>query len=216
MKSKTSFFTIIKTMKDKITYSNILKCGFILTPNNINVLKLKDKFRAIDEKQIFKLTIESQLEDFDFAVEQDIYCFKAKNGDGILKWFIIKNWSKPREVKFVQDILELDDNISYNKNQGFVYFIQSEFGIKIGQTKHLNIRMNVFNVKLPFKTTLLCFVLDENYKNIETMLHNFFKNRRINGEWFDINENNIMEVTKNLRLPTTNIHHFQVANSCQS
>jgi len=202
-------------MKDKINFSTLLKCSFVQTPNNKDILKLKNKFRYIDKEKIFKLTIESELEDFGFSVEQDIFCFKAKNNDGILKWFTIKNWSKPIEIKYVQEILNLDSSIVYNKDYGFVYFIKSDFGVKIGFTKHLTDRLNVFNVKLPFKTTLIGFVLSKDYKNIETMLHYFFKDYRINGEWFNISEEDIIVMSKTLHLPITNNHHFQVANNCQ-
>lgn len=79
-------------------------------------------------------------------------------------------------------------------NPGFVYFIKSDYGVKIGCTKNLTDRLNVFNVKLPFKIELESFVRVIEYSKIESLLHHLLSHKNINGEWFDLDKNDFIEI----------------------
>lgn len=82
---------------------------------------------------------------------------------------------------------------------GFVYFLKSEYGIKIGCTNKLKRRLNVFGVKLPFKTELHSFVVCKDCNKLESFLHENLKHKRINGEWFDLVEEDFLEIDKILK-----------------
>lgn len=67
----------------------------------------------------------------------------------------------------------------------YVYLLESNMGYyKIGITKDLNKRIKQFGVQLPFKVSILWFVDVDDARRYEKWLHNFFKNKRVNGEWF--------------------------------
>jgi len=72
----------------------------------------------------------------------------------------------------------------YYADPGYVYFIESKFGWKIGKTRDLDNRHKTFDVKLPFKFALRHFIKSHDITKLEIYFHELFKHRRINGEWF--------------------------------
>lgn len=79
---------------------------------------------------------------------------------------------------------------------GYVYFLKSQFGFKIGFTTSLTKRMKTFDVKLPFNVELHSTIKTEEYRNIEKTLHNILQLKNINGEWFEIDDNDFIELDK--------------------
>jgi len=79
---------------------------------------------------------------------------------------------------------------------GFVYFIKSDYGYKIGCTANFKKRLNSFNIKLPFKISSHSYIKCKNYMKIESFLHEKLKHKRLNGEWFDLSENDFKEIDK--------------------
>lgn len=86
---------------------------------------------------------------------------------------------------------------SKRKTIGYVYVLHSEHGYKIGKTKNVNQRMSYFGLKLPFKTTLVLLIQSDRYSELEKILHRKFESKRINGEWFTLN-NKDLNYIKNL------------------
>jgi len=95
----------------------------------------------------------------------------------------------------VQVVIEYYDNIKKMTNDptimshfaldvGQVYFIESEFGWKIGKTKNLKNRKDIFNVKLPFPFAVRYHIRTHEKTKLEKQLHEYFKDKNINGEWF--------------------------------
>jgi len=83
---------------------------------------------------------------------------------------------------------------------GYVYLIQGENGFyKIGRTVAPENRMKTFNVKLPFNVEYICLVKHDDHVSLETELHERFAAKRINGEWFALNDE---DVTYIKALPT--------------
>lgn len=82
------------------------------------------------------------------------------------------------------------------KEKGFIYFIQEEYSrtIKIGKTKSLDNRLTLFDVKLPFDFELIHVIYSKNYSQTESLLHNYFKSNRVNGEWFSLTEDEIKTI----------------------
>lgn len=76
---------------------------------------------------------------------------------------------------------------------GYVYFVQEHMNgtFKIGKTKNIERRMNVFNVKLPFKNELIFLVKSGNHHQTEVAFHKYFASKRLEGEWFALNKEDV-------------------------
>jgi hypothetical protein len=79
----------------------------------------------------------------------------------------------------------------FSADPGYVYFIESEFGWKIGKTRNIDSRKKVFDVKLPFDVALRYFIKTHEQTKLELFLHDYFKNQNTNGEWFAITVDDI-------------------------
>lgn len=74
---------------------------------------------------------------------------------------------------------------------GVVYILKSAYGYKVGRTRNVPARMRAFGVKLPIVYTIpLCAWFDDCYV-AERRYHEMFAGKRINGEWFDLDENDL-------------------------
>lgn len=76
-------------------------------------------------------------------------------------------------------------------NLRFIYLVNwvGTNKYKIGRTKNINQRCRDFSVLLPFKTKLINWLIAD--KEIEGKLHTFFKEFRINGEWFELTQKEV-------------------------
>lgn len=76
---------------------------------------------------------------------------------------------------------------------GYIYFVQEHMNgtFKIGKTKHIEKRMNVFGVKLPFKNELIYLIKTGNHHQSEVAFHKHFFHKRLEGEWFELNQEDI-------------------------
>lgn len=76
---------------------------------------------------------------------------------------------------------------------GYVYFVQEHMNgtFKIGKTKHIEKRMNLFNVKLPFENKLVFLIKTGNHHQTEVAFHKHFSNKRVEGEWFTLDREDI-------------------------
>lgn len=74
------------------------------------------------------------------------------------------------------------------KAPGYVYFVQEYMtgSFKIGKTKHVDRRMNVFNVKLPFENKLIFLIKTADHHQTEAAFHQHFSDKRLEGEWFKL------------------------------
>lgn len=82
---------------------------------------------------------------------------------------------------------------SFYADPGYVYFIESEFGWKIGKTRDIDKRKNIFEVKLPFKFSMRYFIKCHDITKMEIYFHDYFKNKHINGEWYLITIQDIIK-----------------------
>jgi hypothetical protein len=74
---------------------------------------------------------------------------------------------------------------------GYVYVLKSAMGYKVGRTRSMPNRMRTFGVKLPFLYTIpLCAWFDDHVE-AERSYRRLFRDKLINGEWFDLQENDI-------------------------
>lgn len=74
---------------------------------------------------------------------------------------------------------------------GYVYVLQSAYGHKVGRARSIPNRMRAFGVKLPIMYTIpLCAWFDDHIA-AETAYHRRFAEKRINGEWFSLVEEDV-------------------------
>lgn len=84
------------------------------------------------------------------------------------------------------------------KAPGYVYFVQEYMtgSFKIGKTKHIDRRMNVFNVKLPFENKLIFLIKTADHHQTEIAFHRHFSDKRLEGEWFKLTREDLAWVKK--------------------
>lgn len=89
-----------------------------------------------------------------------------------------------------------DMNTAYQAQpvKGFVYVIESEYGYKIGKTVNIKSRTQLFSVKLPFPIKLIHYSEFEDYTKAEREFHQHFTAKRLEGEWFDLNGQDIEHI----------------------
>lgn len=79
---------------------------------------------------------------------------------------------------------------------GVVYVLKSAYGYKVGRTRNVPGRMRAFGVHLPFVYTIpLCVWFDDCHV-AERRYHETFASKRINGEWFDLDESDIQQIKR--------------------
>jgi len=100
---------------------------------------------------------------------------------------LVKKYKRVREAKRKN----CESRKRIPNETGTVYVIRSKYGCKIGSTKNIKSRRQLFAVKLPFSWELVYQAECENYRDIERELHQHFADKRLNGEWFDLDETDI-------------------------
>jgi hypothetical protein len=76
-------------------------------------------------------------------------------------------------------------------NEGWVYILKGNQYYKIGKTINLDNRIKQISPNLPFETELICAIRSENITRTESTLHQMFKDFRVNGEWFELNDQDV-------------------------
>lgn len=80
------------------------------------------------------------------------------------------------------------------RKAGVVYLLKSAYGYKVGRTRNVPARMRAFGVHLPFIYTIpLCSWFSDCHA-AERRYHKMFAEKRINGEWFDLGEDDIQQL----------------------
>jgi len=91
--------------------------------------------------------------------------------------------------------------IPYNIKGGYVYILKTESSVKIGVSKNTDRR--IFEIEHTSGKKILDTFISEpclNYHRIEADLHSKFKEKRILGEWFDIEFDDAVEELKKIRV----------------
>lgn len=80
------------------------------------------------------------------------------------------------------------------KREAWVYLLRSVSGhYKIGRAIDPNNRLKTFHVMLPFEVEFDCLIKsdDSEYVTLERSLHKRFADKRINGEWFALDSDDV-------------------------
>ena len=83
---------------------------------------------------------------------------------------------------------------------GYVYFIQNEESgaVKIGRTNDLERRVALFSRRFPFSIKLLQHIHTLNFEKIELTFHHYFDKKRLDGEWFKLDEMDIDQIKRKI------------------
>lgn len=79
---------------------------------------------------------------------------------------------------------------------GYIYLIKSSYGYKIGKTINLKQRSKLFGVLMPFKFEFIFQKECKDYNNLELKLHEMFAHKNLNGEWFQLSEDDVNTIIK--------------------
>lgn len=100
----------------------------------------------------------------------------------------------PSEIRTLMNALFR--KYKYQNHSGFVYLIR-KIGTdiyKIGKTKNVDRRMGDFGVQLPFQTEEIFRFFSVNHDKTEKLIHQHFKEKCVNGEWFQLNVQDIEDI----------------------
>lgn len=79
---------------------------------------------------------------------------------------------------------------------GYVYVVKSPHGYKIGKSRRLHDRIRLFSVKLPFPIEVIMAGWFNNHSETERRFHRLFHGKRLDGEWFALNEHDLAILRK--------------------
>ena len=81
-----------------------------------------------------------------------------------------------------------------NKREGYVYFVQDDQGrVKIGKAIDVEARMGEYT-QLPVEPILLNAIKVEDYTGAERLFHEYYKEYRMRGEWFQIPHKEVKKI----------------------
>ena len=66
---------------------------------------------------------------------------------------------------------------------------------KIGKANNVDDRVKMFNIKVPFDIDLIRTFKVKDALSFESKLHKEYHHKRLSGEWFDLSEKDIMEIS---------------------
>lgn len=76
--------------------------------------------------------------------------------------------------------------------KGYVYLIEAETGqYKIGRSKNPPNRLRAIGVKMPFKVEIIHTIQTNDMYSLEINLHQRFADKRVNGEWFALSQDDV-------------------------
>lgn len=102
---------------------------------------------------------------------------------------------KPEQVMcLTEDTVSESDEID---RSGFVYLLQSGDAYKIGRAREVGARLAQISPIMPHPVTLLHWIRCYDCRRIESELHEKFKAKRLQGEWFGLTEADV-EIIKGL------------------
>lgn len=136
-----------------------------------------------------------------YVTDRNGYVFDRESFESFFGY--VRQWydsMSDEDIDLYNRLLEFENLIcvdvksinSKDARPGYVYFIKAETGqYKVGRTKNVPDRMNFFGVKLPFEFELILTLPVVDMYSAEKVLHDLWKSRRVNGEWFDLEDHQV-------------------------
>lgn len=131
------------------------------------------------------------------------------NDDGVLDLRYILGWETPEQrERREQWEAERAKRVEEHKNKekkdwSFVYILESNELYKIGVTKSLKARVKQAKTFSAYPVKLVCFykaIDSSNAYEKESLLHEKFANKRMNGEWFFLDKNDLSWILADIEM----------------
>jgi len=101
------------------------------------------------------------------------------------------------KTRAIQQVIEFEE---YEDNKDHcVYVIESAGKIKIGYSSNIKKRIKNYKTHTP-DLNILCVIKHKDAFELESNYHLMFKDKRINGEWFDLTQTEINSLLTQLNL----------------
>jgi 5'-3' exonuclease len=117
---------------------------------------------------------------------------------------LMKNKNNNNNITYYKQAIALnsfDDNILHYNERGFVYVLsKNNQAYKIGRTYNLKQRYRAIITQAGDKNIKLIAISDFifEYAELENALHNLYKNNLIIGEWYKLNDDELLELLNHL------------------
>lgn len=82
------------------------------------------------------------------------------------------------------------------KIKGYIYILKFEKYYKIGKTININKRLEIISPEMPEKPKIIRSYKSGNIDKDEKYLHEIYKEKRTNGEWFLLSDDDLQEIDK--------------------
>lgn len=134
-------------------------------------------------------------ENFTYSIEilKQIIFHLQKTVKAITNEDLINLQKQYRKKRQFDNLKKDQPSVKKETTKGLIYILKaiSQPYYKIGKTIDINARLNQIQPALPFKTKLICTIPSNNINKDELFLHEKFKDKRTNGEWFDLSNEDI-------------------------
>lgn len=112
---------------------------------------------------------------------------------------------------FIQELLKdelfkekaIEQLVLFNKDESdkeyFIYVMESGGKVKIGFTSDISKRISNYKTHTP-DLKILCVANHKDADVLENLYHIKYNDKRINGEWFDLEQNEINELLNDINL----------------
>jgi len=74
---------------------------------------------------------------------------------------------------------------------GYVYLLKSGESYKIGHARNVTNRMLQIKPAMPHEVVLVDSIYTEDRYELEASMHEFFADKRLNGEWFNLSDSDV-------------------------
>ena len=132
---------------------------------------------------------------FTYSIEilKQIIFHLQKTAKAITNEDLINLQKQCRKEQQFDNLKKDQPSVKKETTKGLIYILKaiSQPYYKIGKTIDINARLNQIQPALPFKTKLICTILSNNINKDKLFLHEKFKDKRTNGEWFDLSNEDI-------------------------
>jgi Meiotically up-regulated gene 113 len=102
---------------------------------------------------------------------------------------------RKNEQERIEDELTRETKVVLRPNRpGYVYLVQADRYFKIGRSKQPNVRFGQIGLQLPFPFEVLHVIPVNDMHIAEKQLHTKYAHQHLNGEWFELSQNEVAEI----------------------
>ena len=167
-------------ISDLLAFATAVKNALTMYPAYYAICYINDG--QIGEFRGYKIeTLERFISMYDTAIKQDYFSIDKEK--------LIKDRSECI-AEIEKQRIKAEKKTAKPARDGYVYLLKSSMGhYKIGRSRDVKKRLSTFGVQLPFKVELVCQIKTNNMYDLERDLHDLFSHKRVNGEWFTLDDN---------------------------